>query len=164
MREPLKRKPNRLENYDYHRNGAYFITVCARDRLELFATIDRTEPSHSHLELSDIGRMVEVAINRISQTYPDVCVDQYVIMPDHVHLILTITRCSRRQGLADVQSPVPTVQTVVGQMKRFVSMQCGFSVWQKSFHDHVIRNEEDYLQIAEYIETNPRRWKTSSRL
>jgi REP element-mobilizing transposase RayT len=152
-----ERKPNRLKDYDYSQNGAYFITICAKDRQELFATIDNSVGAaicRPCLELLDIGRVIDIAINRISQTHPGVRVDKYVIMPNHVHMILEIDRSDGRQVAA------PTIQAIIGQMKRFVSMQCGVSAWQKSFHDHIIRNEEDYLGIAQYIETNPDQWET----
>ncbi|MDR0770945.1 MAG: hypothetical protein LBE75_07070 [Burkholderiales bacterium] len=156
MTEFIKRKSNRLKDYDYSQNGAYFITVCAKERLELFATIDNpvgAATCRPHLELSDIGRIVDAAINRISQVYTCARVDKFVIMPNHVHMLLEIDRSDGRQVAA------PTVQTIIGQMKRFVSMQSGVLVWQKSFYDHIIRNEEDYLEIAQYIETNPDQWQ-----
>ena len=137
-----KRKKNRLKGYNYSQNGAYFLTICAKNRLELFTT------KHPPLELTDIGRTIEVAIRRISQTYPHVCVDKYIIMPDHVHIILVFNK---------QQFAGPPLQTLVGNMKRFVSMESGFSVWQKSFYEHIIRNEEDYLKILHYIETNPQK-------
>jgi len=145
-----------LRNYDYSQNGAYFITICAKDRAELFATIDNSVGAATCrpcLELFDIGRVIDIAISHISQAYPCVRVDKYVIMPNHVHMILIIDRSDGRKIVA------PTIQTVIGQMKRAVSIQCDASVWQKSFHDHVIRNEEDYLGIAQYIETNPDQWE-----
>ena len=69
-----------------------------------------------------------------------------------------------RQVAAPTNSPAQpppattNIQTIVGHLKRFVSMQCGYSVWQKSFHDHIIRDEDDYRRIAEYIENNPQTW------
>jgi len=177
MKELPQRKPNRLKDYDYSQDGAYFVTICAKDRLELFATIDtvgaaicRPCPSqreacgsviyhgYPNIELSDIGHVIDVAINNIPKIYPSVFVNTYIIMPNHIHLILVIDNL---QFLVDNgrQVAAPTkVQTIIGHMKRFVSMQCGYSVWQKSFHDHIIRNENEYRRIAEYIQNNPQTW------
>lgn len=74
-------------------------------------------------------------------------------MPNHVHLILTITadECGRMIS-------APTVSNVVGSMKRWVSKELGVSIWQKSFFDRVIRGEKDYLEIWQYIDKNPLKW------
>ena len=152
MKELPKRKPNRLKDYDYSQDGAYFVTICAKDRLEIFAAIDGVG-TRADIKLSNIGQTIDISINNISQIYPFASVDIYVIMPNHLHLVLVIENHNGRQVAA------PTMlHTIIGHLKRFVSMQCGFSVWQKSFHDHIIRNENDYRQIVEYIERNPQTW------
>ena len=160
MKEFPQRKPNRLKDYDYSHDGAYFVTICAKDRENLFGTVivgaAICRPCSSlYVELSDIGYTIDVAINNIPRKYPLVFMDTYIIMPNHVHLILVIDNLRSAQfhrQVADngrqVAAPT-TVQKIIGHMKRFVSMQCGYSVWQKSFHDHVIRNEEEYQKIWE---------------
>ena len=82
---------------------------------------------------------------------------RYVITPDHVHLIAAIAVNDGRQG-SGRQIAAPTLSLVVGNLKRAVSMRAGFPLWQKSFHDRIIRNEQDYNRIAEYIENNPLTW------
>ena len=77
-------------------------------------------------------------------------VDKYCVMPDHIHMILSINTDEDGQQIA-----APTVSTVVGHMKRWVSLQIGYSIWQKSFIDRVIRNDKGYLAVWEYIENNP---------
>jgi len=79
-------------------------------------------------------------------------VDKYVIMPNHIHLILLISDDHGRAMRA------PTISTVVNQLKGYVSKQIGYSIWQKLFHDHIIRNNADYLDIWKYIDENPVRW------
>ena len=74
-------------------------------------------------------------------------------MPNHVHLIVVVENDNGRQIAA------PTLSMVIGNMKRAVSLFLGYSLWQKSFHDHIIRNDSDYLRIAEYIENNPASWE-----
>ncbi len=161
-----KRKPIRLPDYDYSSPGAYFVTVCTKDRQCLFwnmrslsdpavgAAICRpSDDMPTPLPLSGVGKIVDRAIRNISSVYPAFTVDRYVIMPNHVHMILRI--CTDEHGR---QIAAPTLSSVVGHMKRWASMQAGRSLWQKSFHEHVIRNEKDYLEIWSYIDTNPARW------
>lgn len=104
------------------------------------------------LPLSHIGKIVDEAINQISVIYPSVFVDNYVVMPNHVHLLLAFDNSSGRIISA------PTLSTVVGQMKRAASKKAGFSLWQKSFYDHVVRNQQDYGEIWRYITENPISW------
>jgi REP element-mobilizing transposase RayT len=165
--ESPKRKPNRLIGYDYSRNGAYFITICAKDREELFSSIVGAAPD-TRLRLTEIGDIIELAITEIPAIYKGVIVDNHVIMPNHIHAII-INDGWRGHGWQthghgwqtrgrQVAAPT-TMSRVVGHLKRIVSMRVGFSPWQKSFHDHIIRGETDYLRIAEYIDNNPARWR-----
>lgn len=146
------RKPNRLNGYDYSADGAYFITICAKDRKCLFSRIpvgaDIIRPPE--IVLTDYGRIVEQAIMNIPEHYSNAEVLAYVIMPNHVHILLRLTEYDGRM----VSAP-----TIIGQMKRYVSKEAGFSIWQKGFYDHVIRGERDYQMIWEYIDTNPAKWR-----
>ena len=142
-----KRKPNRLSPYDYSQDGAYFITVCTQHRKRLFWNEDMT--------LSVCGQMVEQAIGNISKQYPMVWVDQYVIMPDHVHLILRISSENGLQQKDGRPMVAPMVSRVIQQFKGYVTKTVGYPIWQKSFNDRVIRNETDYQEIWKYIQTNP---------
>ena len=102
-------------------------------------------------ELTDIGELVESAINDIPNHYPMIKLDKYVIMPNHLHLILFINNDGRAMR-------APTVSTVINQMKGYITKQAGYSIWQKLFYDHIIRNEEDYIRICQYIDENPAKW------
>ncbi|MCL2008997.1 MAG: hypothetical protein FWG71_00435 [Synergistaceae bacterium] len=162
MKELPKRKPNRLKDYDYSQNGAYFVTICALGRMEIFSAItvgaascrpfpqDHPSPLYCP-RLTHTGEIIENEILTLSRTYEDVSVDCSVIMPNHVHMIIGIYGNGR-------QNAAPTVSRVMNQWKRAVSIKVGYSVWQKSFHDHIIRDEDDYRRIAEYIENNPQTW------
>lgn len=154
-----QRKKNRLDSYDYSSCGTYFITVCTAGRRNLFwesipeivgATIGRPQD----IELSKYGKIVDAAIKNISAVYPAIAIDSYVIMPNHIHLLLRI--CADESGRPMV---APTVPQVVNQLKGYVSKKAGETVWQKSFHDHVIRGREDYDEIEKYIYENPMRWQ-----
>lgn len=163
-----KRKSIRLKNYDYSSSGAYFVTVCTKNRENLFgciksetvgADIIRQKESEHITQLTEIGRTVKAAIESISIHYPNVCVDNYVIMPDHIHLLIIINYTD--QGGRILSAPTEhrkRLEIIIGQMKRWVSKHVGFPVWQKSFYDHIIRTENDYLDAWSYIDSNPRLW------
>ena len=153
MEQP-KRKKNRLESYDYSQNGAYFITICTEDRkCILSSTIGATLDRQADVRLTETGRMVEQAILRIPKCYSDVHLEKYVIMPNHVHLLLMIDTLPGRPRVA------PTISRIVQQTKGLSSKLIGKKVFQKSFHDRVIRSDAEYDMIWEYIDTNPLRWE-----
>ena len=149
-----KRKGNRLQDYDYSSPGAYFITICTKDRKNLlWRDVGASISSPEDVALSDAGKIVDKAIKNIPVRYPAISVDRYVIMPNHVHLLLQI----HTNEDADLLR-VPSISIVIQQMKGYVTKELGDSVWQKLFHDHVIRNEADYCKIWNYIEGNPMKW------
>ena len=151
-----KRKKNRLENYDYSSCGAYFLTICTSKRRNYFwgenvgAIIDRPQD----VTLSPNGKIVDEAIQTIQNVYSALSVEHYVIMPDHVHLLLMI--CGDEYGRPMV---APTISQVVKQFKGYVSKCVGASIWQKSFYDHVIRTQKDYDEHVKYIYDNPTNWQ-----
>jgi REP element-mobilizing transposase RayT len=159
MREFPTRKIKRLQGYDYALNGAYFVTICAKNRAKIFGEIVRT-PVHDRQQcfleyivfakLSNIGKIVETAIlhNRRKQFW----VDQYIIMPNHIHLIVMLSSQIGDMGRL-------SLQMIVRNMKAYISKCLGFSPWQKSFYDHIIRNYDEYNSIAEYIINNPAKWE-----
>ncbi len=151
MEELPKHKPIRIDNYDYSTPGAYFITVCTANRKKIFWNFvgaDIIRPQN--VPLSPIGKIAEQGILQMVEHYENIVVDNYCIMPDHIHLILRIEPNIHGRIVS-----APTVSTVVGSMKRWVSRQVGRPIWQKSFYDHGIRNQQDYDEIWEYIENNP---------
>ena len=152
-----KRKRNRLEHYDYSSPGAYFVTICTFEKKKLFWSdhvLDSiASPSAVQLpfSLSETGALVDKAIQNIPLHYTSITIDRYVIMPNHVHLLLQIHE--------QPEGNFTCLQTVIGQMKRWTSKQAEFPIWQKSFHEHVVRNKNDYLEIWSYIDSNPIRWQ-----
>ena len=149
----LSRKHNRLSNFDYSSKGYYFLTLCTNGNKAVFGVI-KTENNLARLNLSKIGRIVEIEIDDLSNVYDNIYVDKYVVMPNHIHMILVISDsdASGRTQFA------PTISRVVKQFKGSLTKRIGYSVWQKSFYDHVIRSEEEYLRIWQYIDENPARW------
>ena len=148
------RKANRLPAFDYSQNGAYFITVCTKDRQHLLSRIavGTTNGRPPAVHLTEIGKLTETAILAISDRYPGVYVDHYVIMPNHVHLILRLDAGDGRPMV------VPTVGRILQQMKGWVTKQANQSVWQSRYYDHVIRDEYDYRIKYQYIDENPANW------
>jgi len=149
-----QRKHTRLKEYDYSTVGAYFITVCSKDKVKIFCRIvGRDDPGAPPcVVLTDIGKVVDKYISSISDAYECVTVDKYVVMPNHIHLLLTIGAQRR------AESSRPTVSRIIGAMKRLTNKETGLNLWQRSFHDHVIRDEHDYLTRWQYIDSNPIKW------
>ena len=153
-----KRKKNRLKDYDYSSCGAYFLTICCAERKNYFwnSTAKTTasprfvgEPTLSHY-----GEIVKCAIQRMPEIYPAVSVESYVIMPDHVHLLLMIRADEYGRPMV-----APTISRIVQQLKGWVTKRIGTSVWQKLFFDHIIRDQRDYEEHVRYIEENPIYWR-----
>ncbi|MCL2753262.1 MAG: transposase [Defluviitaleaceae bacterium] len=155
------RKSNRIPEYDYSQAGAYFVTICSHNRKHIFGKI-AVGAGIARPHLSPIGKIIENSINQISEKYPHVSVDCYVIMPNHVHLLLSIHDASAG-GRA---MHAPTVSRAIQQMKGYVTKLVGATtgrpsdtpIWQKGFHEHVVRDERDYLRIWQYIENNSYNW------
>ncbi len=147
-----KRKNIRLENYDYSSPGTYFITICVKDRKAILSNIvvGASIARPKEIQLTQYGEIVEIAINNIPKHYPIISVDNYVIMPDHIHLLLRI-----HSDIDGRPMVAPTIDRVIKQMKGYITKQIGFSIWQKSYNDHIVRGLDDYKNIWEYIENNP---------
>lgn len=153
-----KRKQIRLPDYDYASPGAFFVTICTQDRRCILSDIAVGEGlAPPEPRLSTIGRIVDEQVRDLSRRYPCVEIDKYVIMPNHVHVIASIRETT---GGA---SPSPTLIDVVRVLKSMTTrlsrpLLGGVPLWQRSFHEHVIRGEADYREIWKYIDNNPARW------
>ena len=157
MKELPVRKSNRLKDYDYSQNGYYFITICVKDKHELLGQID-VGANCVRPCLSGQGHIVEKEIHVLSETYDAVEVNKYVVMPNHLHMIIVINDSGRIDDSGRTQF-APTISRIVKQFKGSITKQIGFSIWQRSFHDHIIRNEKEYLKIWQYIDENPMKWQ-----
>ena len=156
MNEIPVRTPLRLREYDYAQNGAYFVTVCTKDRAHLFGRIvGAGHPAGPHTELSEYGVVVDEYIRTISQVYPDVFVDTYVVMPDHIHLLI---RIDRAYGPAGCPAPTASLPKVISALKSLCTRSAKRPLWQRGYYEHVIRNREDFLSCGEYIASNPGKW------
>ena len=148
--------PNRLSHFDYSQPGYYFITICTKNHHSILRRGAQCAPAPLP-PLTSAGLAAERFLLEIPVHYPMISVDHYVVMPNHVHLILVIT--AGHIGTDGRTVCAPTVSRVVRGWKEAVTKQIGVSIWQKSFHDHIIRTETDYLRIWNYIDTNPAKWR-----
>ncbi len=146
-----QRKPTRLKEYDYSSNGAYFVTICTHNRKQILSKIvvGKGLCALPQIELSGIGKIVNECINYIN-TYEYVSIDSYVIMPDHIHLLISIIAPEGRRG--------PSLQNIIQRFKSYTTHNSGEKFWQTSYYDHVVRNTEDMSDINDYIIANPYLW------
>jgi REP element-mobilizing transposase RayT len=159
------RKNIRLEDYDYSQNGAYFITVCAFEKRKLFGRISVGAIHESPaVSLSPVGNIVMSVIQEIPLRYPSVTLDKYIVMPNHIHMLITIhERAIRESPLQEEKRSL--ISQIVGYLKMNATKQIRiqntkiYNVWQRGFYDRIIRNEKDYLEIWRYIDENPIEWE-----
>ena len=147
-----QRKPNRLSDFDYNQNGAHFITICTQDRRKILSHIvggsALDAPVLTLTKIGEIAQKYILSSNRI----PGICVDKFVIMPDHIHLIVQVTETAS-MGTSRVPSPTNMViPHFVSTFKRFCHREVGATIFQRSYYDHVIRTQKDYNEVWEYIE------------
>ena len=146
-----ERKPTRLQTYDYSAAGHYFITICTAECKEILSSIRFVGEGLCALPqtvLTDIGKAVEDSIKFTDNKYQNAKIDKYVIMPNHLHMIIQLTG-----GHGS-----PPLRNVIGLMKSYTTKVYGAKLWQRSYYDHVIRNEQDYRRICKYIDDNPAKW------
>ncbi len=156
MMDYPNRKPIRLPEFDYHA-GAYFVTICTQDRRCILSDILVGDGvlDVPRVQLSKYGEIVEQTLEEINDTYQHISIQKYVLMPNHIHLLVQI----EDNGTSRTPSPTnKTLPMLVSTFKRFTNKKCGVKLWQRSYHEHVIRNEQDYLEIWNYIDTNPQKW------
>ncbi len=148
-----KRKPTRLKGYDYSQNGAYFITICTHNKQCILSKIIVGEGLCALPQniLTPIGKEIEKSMQYINDNYIGITIDKYIIMPNHIHLIVILDDSGGHGN--------PPLQDIIGQLKSYTTNKFGNILWQRSYHDHIIRGEKDYQKIWEYIDTNVIRWE-----
>lgn len=110
------------------------------------------------IPLSEVGIIVETAIRNIGVVYGNVYVDKYIVMPNHIHMILVLSDDTVSVVENGRAMRAPTVSRGINQIKGYITKQIGFSIWQKLFYDRIIRSEDEHRKIWEYIDTNPLKW------
>lgn len=173
------RKSIRLKGYDYAQEGFYFITICCQDRAQLFGKIEGTQ-----LILNECGEIAHKCWLEIPEHFPNVALHDHIIMPNHVHGIIEIKFKSNHienpppdlttvganddsplRSLNRVlpRSPSKTVGSIVRGFKIGVTKWMRqntnvYKVWQRNYFDNIIRNEQSFDRISDYIRNNPKKW------
>ncbi len=157
MKELPVRKNIRLKEYDYSSNGAYFITLCVKDRHEMLGKIivGSDALGAPFIELSEYGKFVNKEIEETSLHYAGIAIDKFIVMPNHVHIIIMVDRDGAPRASRPTTALIPTIVTA---LKKKTTKTLGFDFWQTSYHDHIIRDEEDYQNHWRYIDENPAKW------
>ena len=174
--EHPSRKNTRLETFDYNSVGAYFITICTQNKEHLLSKIKLTSvgtdvpdgPQTSKeifVELTEYGKIADKYINQLNDFYENISVDDYIIMPNHIHLLINI----RENGPSG--TPVPTklvcvensiqnsiISQFISTFKRFCNKEFDKNIWQTRSFDHIIRDNKDYEFHIKYIRENPLKW------
>jgi len=169
-----ERKLNRLADYDYSRSGYYFVTLCTKDKIEYFGKFLKEK-----IVLSKIGEIAHSHWLSIPAHYENVKIDSFIIMPNHIHCIIIIDNAEVNVGTEQCSVPTNIGQTLISAstpnygllskiIKSFkeavtkdVRRNTGYRTfsWQRSFYDHVIRNDVALREIRKYIVLNPAKWE-----
>jgi REP element-mobilizing transposase RayT len=168
------RKRNRMLGYDYSQNNLYFITICVQDRKCCFGDVIHAAVADCELsglpaqdamnpfvELNEYGTIAHNQWNWLGNQYGYVVLHSFIVMPNHVHAILEIDS----NLVADQEIKIKSLSSLIGAYKTTSSKHIHLAgltnfAWQRSFHDHIIRNDASYERISNYIDTNQDRWKT----
>ena len=163
-----KRRSLRLKDYDYSQAGAYFMTLCVKDRKCLLGSV-----ADGEITFSQYGLITAEFWEWLSSAYPHISLDEWTIMPNHLHGIIIISNPCRGGSRAAPTRAVPTSEIkikplgqIIGAFKTISSKQInihrqtpGAPFWQRGFYEHIIRDEKSLERIREYIVTNPLRWQ-----
>ncbi len=157
MNKRSTRKTNRLRQYDYSKAGYYFVTLCIQNRVCLLGNV-----VNDQMILNHAGVMIENSWRQVSGDYDEVEIDSWQIMPNHLHgiIILAEAGTGSTPSLSDVIGQFKSVTTnqYIGGVKHHQWHPFDKKLWQQSFHDHVIRNDQDLNRVREYIHNNPLKW------
>ena len=167
MEELPKRKSHRLQGYDYSKNGYYFVTICTHERKCILGNVGNAVPGvPQKTVLTEIGKIVLSAWNKMSEIDPNIKTDWFCIMPNHIHGIIVIKNQpatndeAERRGRRSLQSVVRGFKSAVTrEYNKLVPEEKRNKLWQKSFYDEIIRNQTAYDEISKYIYENPMNWE-----
>ena len=178
MEELKKRKTPRYQSFDYNSIGAYFITICTKNKQPILSRIVGTGVLDCpqtvgtgvldcpQIDLTRYGQIADKYIKQLNDFYDHLSVEGYVIMPNHIHLLLWVKGSKNTVNDGQSRTPVPTnveransaCSQFVSTLKRFCNKEYGESIWQSRFNDHIIRNRQDLEEHIKYIYENPLRW------
>ncbi len=155
-----KRKSTRMPSWDYATAATYFVTACTHGRKPLFGKIEYDKEGSANqafLMPTAIGAICLEEIDRLAQTDRHGKIIASVVMPNHVHILLEVQDAERSE------QPTESLTSIVARLKRGVTHRARkespeVKIWQRGFHDHIVRSDADFARIYEYIENNPIRW------
>ena len=155
---PVRKHP-RLKDYDYSSDGAYFITMCVEGRHEMLGRIvGRDALGAPFVELTEYGKIIHQEIEETHLHYKNVVINKFIVMPNHIHMIISIQNPNDNGAPRASRPTTALIPNIIGILKRKTNKKYGFQMWQDSYHDHIIRDKEDYRVRWQYIENNPARW------
>jgi len=156
------RKSIRLQNYNYSQPGYYFITICVYQNKNIFGNIVGAGPCTGPIFiLNEFGFTVQSIWSNIPKFYPNTEIDEFVVMPNHFHGIVII---SKNNGRTQRSAPTLSLSNIIQRFKSLTTTRyrqmtdLPTKLWQRSFYDHIIRNERNLNRIRQYIINNPARW------
>ena len=138
------RKIIRLNDFYYTKKGMYFITICTKNRIEILGQIKDKD-----IKLTKEGKITRKLTQEIEKIFDNITINEYIIMPNHVHMIIEIKE--EKENVSIVK--------IIKKYKSNISQRLGYSIWQKSYYDHIIRDEKEYYIIKKYIQDNIINWK-----
>ena len=147
-----------MDEFDYGQEGAYFVTLCTQNRARIFQM--ELPVGNGLCAVPEGNAIIHKWVRETKNKFPGVVIDKYAIMPDHLHLIVTIKERHAGRSLPDVMRFFKTMTTndYIRGVKDGTLTPFDGKLWQKSYYDHVIRNQQDYNEIWQYIENNPTKW------
>jgi len=140
----------RCPNWNYNAVGFYYITICTKNRIDLFGKI-----VDGKMILNDYGKILDKCWYDLTNHYDNLILDEFIIMPDHIHGILIISIESPKHGLFEF---VRALKTFSSRRINAIRNTRGATVWQPKFHDHIIRDDISLYRIRKYIQNNPQNW------
>lgn len=150
-----RRRSLRLKNYDYSREGCYFITICTEGREQLFGEILDGE-----MVLGNAGKLIHTLWYEMIDDFPNIALHEFVIMPNHIHGIIEIVDNKEQPVSTMIQSfKRHTTLRYIKMVKNGTLPPFNKRIWQRNYYEHIIRNDADYNRIATYIINNPITWK-----
>ncbi|MGM9626902.1 MAG: transposase [Faecousia sp.] len=155
------RKRTRLEGWSYSSEGIYFLTLCAKDKKPIFSRVVGCGILDApYAALTEYGVCVQDSLLFLSNSNSGISLEKWVIMPNHVHILLRLNEePSLAQGASRMPRPTnAAIPKFVSSLKRFTNRKTGVELWQDGYHNHIVRNEPDYLRIWQYIDNNPAVW------
>ncbi len=159
-----KRKHIRLKEYDYNESGYYFVTICSYKKKNIFSKIvgRGLAPADEEffVELSNYGKIAKQQLLELQNRYDNVEIDNYCIMPNHIHVIIILNETAGASPLPTLNDVICTYKSITTRIINKNERVVGRKVFQTSFYEHIIRNDEDLYNTREYIDNNPIKWET----